>query len=348
MDTPIKLTKDILLELAEVEDMASLSAEAMRDFFREEIPKLPHLPSSKVVHDPRNQLPIFYSPGRQNRPFIAKEDRSCPICEGNLTGIIDLCHLSGEEYAFINKNLYPISVPQGIAHEKNNNWGLHFLLWPSNIHERRFENMEINIAHKVLSRVILLEKILLNSSLLDKGYFAFIRNEGQSVGGSVYHDHFQMLYSNQEPLSFREDRNFYEKHGVGPTQILHEEISTELIVLSQGEWQLVVPPYIKRPYELMIYTPNRSNVHLNSLSETSVRDLTFLLQKSFQLQTSLFKHLGKDKAYNLICHNSGYGSIYFELFPMVQPLGGFERLGLYLSQGDPIEGAELYRQLLFS
>jgi len=343
-----KLEEATARKLLDSEDLALLSAREVKEFFEIEGAALGVHPKKGVSRDPRNQLPIFFSPGREKRPFVKKDSPHCPICAGNLTRILDLTPLGEGEFCFINKNLYPISLPQGQGNNRRNNWGLHFILWPSNVHDHRFETMPLPKNEKILARIALLEEKLLTGGLIHQGYFTLIRNEGSSVGGSVYHDHFQMLYTNQEPLSFREDRLFWEHQGIGVSQMILEQTPESQRVLSQGSWILLVPPFMKRPYELILVNSNREKRLLHHLGSEDLRDLAFMLQKTFQLQTALFSRYNRDKAYNLTCHNSGYGALYFEVFPQWQPLGGFERLGLYLSQGDPEEIAQEYKSLLFS
>jgi hypothetical protein len=56
--------------------------------------------------------------------------------------------------------------------------------------------------------------------------------------------------------------------------------------------------------------------------------------------------IGREAAYNIITHNGSGSGLYFEFLPYTQELGGFEHLGLYLCQGNPLSAAAQAREIL--
>ena len=307
-----------------------------------------------VLIDPRNGLPVYYSESRAKRPHTyGTEPEDCPICRGNITRILDLSPLPSplpDEFCFINKNLYPLAFPQ-----EGSGWGLHFLIWPSNYHGRDFRNMELPAVSEVLRRIAVLERKLLlegeahaaEAQLMEqdakKGRVCLIKNEGAPVGGSVAHDHFQLLYTFSEPLRFRQDRLFSEEHGMSFSAWLSAAEGFGFEILKTESWFVTVPYFMRRPYDIFIIQRDDEKKYLCDLDTHDIDELASLLRTTFRASDELFSRLGRNPAFNLITHNSGHGALYFEFLPYTQERGGFEQLGLYLSQTAPGTAAGFYR-----
>jgi hypothetical protein len=358
-------------------DVSTLSFGEIVSAFLNDKTVAPYLPHPDRSEDPRSGLPVFYSESRAGRPHTyGSRPGDCPICRGNITRILDLRPLPSGiegEYSFINKNLYPIAWPQA-----GSGWGLHFLFWPSNLHERNFRNMEPETAAEALSRIAVLERTLLsgdraggsfpedgpdgNGPAQDGtgngptgdgserpergGFVCLIKNEGAQVGGSIAHDHFQLLYTGTEPLRFREDRLFLERRGEPFTRWLMRETGAGLTAGGSARWTAAVPPFMRRPYDLVLFHTDEEKRYLHQLDRTDLLELATLLGAVFRASDELFARLRRRPAFNLIAHNSGAGGLYFEFLPYTQETGGFEQLGLYLSQARPEQTASFYRPFL--
>ena len=104
-----------------------------------------NIPEAFEVNPLTKEIVIF-SPRRSKR-----KSEGCPICIGDTTSIIFHEKLPSGEYAFVNSNLYPCIVPDGIprlGNSKETRKGCHFLIWPTtehkdNIRERTLKRLEI-------------------------------------------------------------------------------------------------------------------------------------------------------------------------------------------------------------
>lgn len=338
-------------------DVSALSFRQIVSAFACDETVAPYLPYPDRTEDPRSGLPVFFSESRAKRPYTyGSRPEDCPICRGNITRILDMRPLPSGiegEYSFINKNLYPLAYPQA-----GSGWGLHFLFWPSNLHERNFRNMEPEAAAEALSRIAILERTLLAGGDSGggpvptgperpngtSGFACLIKNEGAQVGGSIAHDHFQLLYTGAEPIRFREDRLFLERQGEPFSRWLGREAGSGLTAGGSARWTAVVPPFMRRPYDLVLLHTDEDKRYLHQLDRIDLLELSALLAAMFRASDALFARLRRRPAFNLITHNSGSGGLYFEFLPYTQETGGFEQLGLFLSQARPEQAAAFYRQ----
>lgn len=145
-----------LKSLVEVEDIKTISGQALADLVRQDTDIQQSLPDGVCQIDPRNGDRIVYASRRaarphDNRPAARDEvlpERPCPICLGTMTAVVDLAGLS-EGFTFINKNLFPMVYPieefssrrtglseaeAGAKGQRSVN-GLHFLQWSSSFQE---------------------------------------------------------------------------------------------------------------------------------------------------------------------------------------------------------------------
>lgn len=327
-------------------------------------------PESVVQIDPRSLERIVYNPRRAKRPHdnhhpkgdVSKKETPCVICDGKSTGIVDLTPLERNgTYTFINKNLFPVFYPESretSASFSADPWasvegayvsGMHFLQWSSNIHDEDWYNMSSKdrlICVKALAR---LEKALLMSggpyepntlwsgdpNDQTSGFVSIIKNYGRLVGGSLDHGHQQVAYTNIMPLKFRNNLHFEartnEKYGAW---ILKNNPS-ELTVKEYDCGRLLVPHYMRRPYDMQFVFRDTSKRYLFQLNDEELEVLAEVLQKTTLAIMDLMPQMGRETAYNFVVHNGPGAGIYVEFLPYTQEYGGYEHAGIYLCQGDP-------------
>ncbi len=333
-------------------------------------------PDGECVIDPRTGIRVIYSEKRAKRPHDNRPDapasgeaapsKPCPVCEGKTTRIIDLADLS-EGYTFINKNLFPILYPEGIPEKEYNflnpvpstsstpAYGMHFLQWPSNYHDRDFENMPVDDSAIVLQRLALLEERILHSDRdefpdtagleddVHVGYSGIIKNFGHLVGGSLAHGHQQIAFTNIMPAVLADDIRFRDKNGESFISFLKRENSPGLTLGENGNFACVVPWFMKRPLQTIIYYKG-DHEYFHHIPSEEMKDLAALLKKNIGSVISLMDQIGREPAYNIIFHSGPGSEFYLEMLPYTQETGGYEYLGIYVCQGSVSSTLDFYRK----
>jgi galactose-1-phosphate uridylyltransferase len=335
-------------------------------------------PLSHFQIDPRNGDRIVYSEARARRPHDTKKleevgarcnvplQSGCVVCEGKTTSTVDVAPTS-EGFTFINKNLFPVTYPfdeepsgqDPFSRTGQQAIGLHFLQWPSNLHDKDLDNMPLEDTLIVLKRLCLLEKSLLHFAgqgmppshkLMDGdhyGYIGVIKNVGRLVGGSLVHGHHQIVHTNIKPRKLLDDQRFKEQQGVGFSQYLLEYNPREYCIKEyQGGVVLLVPYFMRRPLEAMILFGDGSKDCLHHLNDNELYSLGEALRDVMAALKILMPRMGRELAYNWVIHEGDVGGMYVEVLPWTQEMGGYEQLGMYLCQGHPQSTANYYRELI--
>ena len=331
-----------------------------------------HRPEPYGQFDPRTQNRILYSKRRSLRPHSArnakKKKKDCPICMGNTTRIWDIAPLT-KGHTFINENLFPITFPSPNRHwplvvkqkpcyEKGlPSFGLHLLLWHSSYHDQDLHNMPIEDICVNLERLAALEKFLLTQpspmpvsskeqGIPMRGYIALIKNYGAMVGGSLEHGHMQIVHTNTLPARTHQDMEFLKNHRQSFAEVLNQNIREELIIRKyQNDSVILATPFcLKRPLEAIIYPKDTNKNYLYQLSASEIKGIATALHQSTKALHTIMPSWGKETSYNLIFHQGAIGGLYIEILPWTQALGGYENIGLYLSQVPPEESTICYRE----
>jgi len=332
------------------------------------------IPDGKCQIDPRNGMRIIYSEKRAKRPHdndpgekqTPDADGSCPVCVGNTTGIIDMQPLS-DGFTFINKNLFPILYPNTkpdgdfkYIHPQPSTagtaaWGMHFLQWPSNKHDVDFQNMSVEDITIVLKRLALLESTCLHSDIdnfpyttdfedtTHTGYIGIIKNFGRLVGGSLSHGHNQIVHTNIMPECIEEDINFRNKNNDSFITYMMKHNPHELELENSGHFSAIVPYFIKRPLQSMIYYHGDAH-YLHGIPDEHLPALAALLKKNIASVLNIMPRIGREPAYNLIFHSGPGSPFYIEILPYTQETGGYEQLGIWVCQGSPKSTHEIYKE----
>ncbi len=357
-----------------------LNMEEIYALFKEDSLLQLNKPDALCQIDPRDGALIVYNSNRAKRPSgiddqptaNPADDEPCPICDGRSTAILDVAELS-EGFTFINKNLFPILFPvepvpspckisslyPDPEHKGRLSYGLHFLQWTSSIHEHDWQNMPLNDCVIVLQRLGQLEKLLLTKHppLMPRseptydngeglfGYVSIIKNFGKAAGGSLAHGHQQIGYSNVMPRGLFNNLQFLKRHQQTFSQYLLNENPPELLVKDYPTVRIVVPYFMKRPYDLLVLLKDTSKRYLFELSKEEEIHVAQAWRETARAYIQLLPSLGKEAAYNVTVHNGPGAGLYVEFLPYTQLLGGFERLGLWVCQENPIKAAEILQTL---
>ena len=359
---------EAILQSNSLED---LNMEQISNLFLNETSISNYKPESIFQIDPRNGELIVYNSSRATRPSsgapdiaeIQKEIEHCPICLGKTTGIMDITHMS-EGFSFINKNMFPIFFPYENDSQGNMgsvSFGLHFLQWTSSFHNRDWHNISLKDAVIVLSRLAALEKKLLiesanimpgSVSSEEKkptyGYVSIIKNYGKAAGGSLAHGHQQIVSSNIMPKQFFNNWSFHERHGVHFTKFLLQENPEELVVKDYGKAVLVVPYFMRRPFDMFLILKDTSKKFLHDLDEEETEIVAQAWQEATRIILLILKNLKREEAYNITVNNGPGAGLYIEFLPFTQLIGGYEKIGLWVCQESPFKAAETLRGFIKS
>jgi galactose-1-phosphate uridylyltransferase len=377
-----QLTHETLRELLQVVEIESVSLEHLRELFYKENEIKNYFPDGICQLDPRNGDRIVYNSARAHRPHdnlpvdpeppSELSDRECLICAGKTTGVVDVADLS-QGFTFINWNLFPILYPgdtssqqqlldngrrflspQGIAVH-----GYHFLQWTSSLHDKDWDNMPPSDRIVVMQRLAALEQKLLSGSESgmeigtnqtskesSRGYVSIIKNFGRLVGGSLVHGHQQIGFSNLMPRRVIDHQRFEMDHGENFSAYLLRQNPSDLILHDYGSAVLLVPYFMRRPFDMFLQVNDTSKRYLYELNEVEIAAVADGWHDAIRAILLLMPQLGKEKAYNVITNSGPGAGLYFEFLPYTQEIGGFEHLGLYMCQGNPQDTAEQLRLIL--
>jgi galactose-1-phosphate uridylyltransferase len=360
-----QIDRETLAQILRTEDIETLPFSELLRSFREEITK--SLPDGVCQVDPRNGDRILFASARTRRPHDnlpepangREAERVCTICQGNTTGVIDVADLS-EGFTFINKNLYPILYPweasrvmmDKVDHDPGPRGrmacGLHFIQWTSSLHDKDWHNMPLADCIVVMQRLAALERKLLTGSQEifpsveswgdrsdNRCFVLIIKNHGHLVGGSIAHGHQQIACSNILPQRFRDGWRFEQDHGETFSTYLIRENPADFLVRDYGSAVLLVPYFMRRPYDMMLLMKDASKKHLHELTEIEIEAVAEGWHDAIRAIRAIMPTIGRETAYNVVTHNGPGAGLYFEFLPYVQEIGGAEHLGLFICQGNP-------------
>jgi len=382
MNDDIRLTRKTLEQLVENQRIEDIGIEQLFDLFRRDDDLPSHAPDALCQIDPRDGALVIYNSKRAKRPHDNAKETSeaeqppgkvtCPVCSGNTTGIIDVAELS-EGYTFINKNLFPVLFPPDEvdpewlveplypdpSHHGRVSYGMHFLQWTSSYHSRDWQNMPIGDRMIVLHRLAELERKLLynsegymppssqwRSQKETSGFVSIIKNYGSPVGGSLEHGHQQISWSNIMPRSFYNNWRFFTRHRQFFTSYLLATNPPELLIRDYGEAVLLVPYFMKRPYNMMLIMKDVGKQYLVELGKGEIEAAAEGIKDAISAILEIMPKIGKEPAYNMLVHNGPGAGIYFEFLPYTQETGGFEHLGMWICQGIPADTVQTIRSCI--
>ncbi|MDP2925308.1 MAG: hypothetical protein Q8N99_02975 [Nanoarchaeota archaeon] len=190
------------------------------------------------------------------------------------------------------------------------------------------------------------EKILSETFEEDFGFVCVqvIKNIGTSIPGAHVHGPYQVACMNMFPKRINDDINFLIDKKVSFIRDFDIKNPEHLKVKDYGTMILAVPYFMKRPLEAIIYPKDFSVQWLRDLSKEQRLDLAKVTSDVSYALSLLMPARGNVFDYNFVFHTGPIGTMYIEIFPSSQRPGGFERVGLYVCQGIPVNSAEIYRR----
>ena len=365
-----EISLDAIQGVLQSESIENLKMTELYELFRKESSIANFRPESIFQIDPRNGELIVYNSSRANRPHSdatkpiesqKNTEDNCPICAGKTTGIMDLTKLS-EGHTFINKNMFPIFFPfeeDPSDYMESVSFGLHFLQWTSSLHNIDWHNISQSDGVIVLKRLAALEKKLLldskgympvsESEVPDKityGYVSIIKNFGKIAGGSLAHGHQQIVASNIMPKQIFNNWNFYMNNQENFTKFLLSMNPEELIVKEYRDAILLVPYFMRRPYDMFLILKDTSKKFLHELNEEELETISLAWGEATRAILKILKHSNKEEAYNVTINNGPGAGLYFEFLPFTQLIGGYEKIGLWVCQESPAKAADVLRNFI--
>lgn len=331
--------------------------------------------------DPRNGERIVYNSSRARRPHDNRNqqqqdshlshDTACVICDGKTTGVIDVAELSSG-FSFINENLFPMVHPKALLDQGSETVradrpsaagseaiGMHLLHWTSSVHSDDWDNMPLADLEVSFARLAALEEMLLQTapprmpsnqewgdSSGSRGYVSIIKNFGRPVGGSLAHGHQQICFTNAIPRRFLENLNFERSYKEKFSAYLDRVTDSSLEVIDLGEARLVVPYFMRRPYDTTLLVKDSSKRYLYQLNQDERKAVVKGWKLATRAMLSVLTGLGREPAYNVVIFNGPGAGIYIEFLPYTQETGGFELAGLSVCQSEPLEAAAYLRDLV--
>ena len=379
-----RITREQLEAITDRENIEGADVESLFNFFRHDNDLPAHAPDNLCQIDPRDGALVIYNSKRAKRPHDnqgATEEsdgqpgdsgKSCPVCSGNTTGVVDVAELS-EGHTFINKNLFPVLFPPDAikpewleeplypdpSHHGRVSYGMHFLQWTSSYHHRDWNNMSLSDRLVVLQRLAALERTLLydsegymppssqwRSQKETSGFVSIIKNFGAPVGGSLEHGHQQISWSNIMPRSYYDNWCFYTRHNDFFSNYMLNENPVELEIKDYGKVVLMVPYFMKRPYNMMLILKDVGKQYLCELDDDELEEVAEGIGDAMNAIMEIMPRIGKETAFNLVVHNGPGAGWYCEMLPYTQETGGFEQLGMWICQGTPAQAATELRRLI--
>ncbi len=358
-----QLHREILDEILLSQDINNFSLDQIGQMLQKDEAISKFAPDGICQVDPRNGDRIVFNSARAWRPhdnqptksLVPDSGRSCVICQGQTTKVIDVEDLD-EGFTFINENLFPIFYPvnnendypiddgKRVANlEGIPAFGFHFLQWTSSFHDKDWHNMHQADRVVVMQRLAALEKKLLTEA---DGYVSIIKNFGRLVGGSLAHGHQQISFSNIMPRRARLDQRFEDEHGEAFSKYLLRTNPPELNIRDYGAAVLLVPYFMRRPFDMFLLIKDSRKTHLFDLDEAEIAAVADGWRDAIHIMLTVMPQIGRESAYNLTTHNGPGTGLYFEFLPYTQEMGGFEHLGLFLCQGNPTDTAKHARAIL--
>jgi galactose-1-phosphate uridylyltransferase len=221
-----------------------------------------------------------------------------------------------------------------------------------------FHNMPVEDGVVVMKALARLEHSLLNGDgrgsqertetleSAPKGFVSIIKNCGRLVGGSIAHGHQQIAYSTVMPRRNADLVRFEQTHSEPFARHMLEATPEPLVVKDFGSAVLLVPWFMRRPYEMLLLLKETSKRQMWQLDQAELRDITRGWKVGINLMQKVLRGLRRPIAYNIVSNLGPGAGLGFELLPYTQEMGGFEHLGLYVCQASPTECATYLRSAL--
>jgi len=184
------------------------------------------------------------------------------------------------------------------------------------------------------------------SSDVSSGHVSIIKNGGIGSGGSLEHGHQQIVFSNILPRRIVENKNFEQTHGQVFSKFMLEENPGSLVIQDFGHAVLLVPYYMRRPFDMLLILKDTAKKYVHQLSLGEQKAVSQGWKTAISMIHRIMLQKGLTISYNVITHNGPGAGLYFEFLPRTQTEGGFELIGLSVCQSSPEIAAQEIRDTL--
>lgn len=333
---PTELPADALLARAASTSLDALGFAALEAHCVEHTAA--YAPDGRVGVDPRLDLPVLYSEARASRPRAAA---GCPVCNDRLCPAVDVAEGDDGDASWLAPNMFPLVSPAGSTAR-----GVHFVQWTSRRHDVAWPDGPRDLSTRVMRQLADAERWLLTHASEAypetgpglRGHVGIVKNVGSRVGGSVEHDHQQILLTNVAPLEPRLARDL--------GAALRDVSDPALLVDAVGDTRTLVAPFMRRALQSFVVPSEPSARFLHELSDDALVDLGAALARVTGATSRVMAEHHGEPAWNLVLHTGADTPLVAELRAHTQPLGGYEQLGLYLCEQTPETTAGRLRDAL--
>ncbi|HNH10251.1 MAG TPA: hypothetical protein PK683_17260, partial [Leptospiraceae bacterium] len=128
------------------------------------------------------------------------------------------------------------------------------------------------------------------------------------------------------------------------TSFLLNENPEDLLVKDYGPAVLIVPYFMRRPYDIFLVLKDTEKMFLHELNDEELTAVTTAWQETVRVLLQLLHNFGKEEAYNVTVNNGPGAGLYLEFLPFTQLIGGYEKIGLWVCQESPFKAAETIRE----
>ena len=308
--------------------------------------------------DRRNGNLTIYCPSRRNRPKPNQEEAKCNVCDEDLPSAFSSRKLPSGNYAFLTENRFSFFNPDitidNFFKEFGALKGINFLLWPTTEHK---EIHEISYEDHSVSFELIGEMEYLIKTIGKFPYVLIVKNSNCSdylkpMHGQYHITGFKVMSKNNHTQSKwkrskadHEDLKFERKNNMSYSEYVSELFITtfpSLKIRDYGEFTLAVHPNMRRPLEAIIYPKDLSVKTFSDLNQVQRLDLAKATSDVSYALSVLMPAMNMQKDYAIVFHN--LSSMYSEIFPASQRVGGFERQRIYVCESSPSHSANLYKE----
>lgn len=120
----------------------------------------------------------------------------------------------------------------------------------------------------------------------------------------------------------------------------------EYLIKDYGAAYLLVPYFMRRPFDMILVIKDTNKAYLHELNTEELHAAALGWKEAIGIIQQVMPALGKAVNYSVITNNGPGAGLYFEFLPYTQPNGGFEQLGLSVSQGEPADVAKQIRSCI--
>lgn len=130
------------------------------------------------------------------------------------------------------------------------------------------------------------------------------------------------------------------------SEYILRENPDQLLVREYDHATLLVPYYMRRPFDMLLLVKETNKGYLHELSHEQLESVAAGWQDGIKLLTKILSLKGRAVAYNVLTHNGPGAGLYFEFLPFTQEDGGYEKLGLSVCQSNPFEASKLLKNVI--